>query len=276
MKSLKARLFTAVVGISLLLAILFLGSFYPIIISCAVSAVTAFMAGEYLHANNMLKKYFISVPCIIFCIVMPLIVTTQYVYITLVLFMLICFSMLIFKHEKMDYRDFSYAITGILLITFGMSALSALCLKGIAISFYFVTIFALPWMCDAGGFFVGATLGKHKLCPKVSPKKTIEGVIGGIVFCVISAIVIGLLFQYLFMTELRFNFLALILLGVADAIISVLGDLSFSLVKRSLDIKDYSSIFPGHGGMLDRFDSLIFTAPVMMAIDSFIPFVTMG
>lgn len=276
MKSLKARLLTAVIGIASMLAILFLGSMYPIILGCAISLVTAFMCGEYLHANNMLKKYFISVPCILFSLIVPLISTTQFLYPAIVFFMLVSFSMLIFKHEKLCYRDFSYAISGIVLITFGMSALSALCLRGLAITFYFVSIFALPWMCDAGGFFVGATLGKHKLCPKISPKKTVEGAIGGVIFCIISAVIVWVLFQNIFMPQLKFNFFGLLILAVLNAVISIIGDLSFSLIKRSLDIKDYSSIFPGHGGMIDRFDSIIFTAPVMLAIDSFMPFVTMG
>lgn len=69
---------------------------------------------------------------------------------------------------------------------------------------------------------------------------------------------------------------ALILLGVIDAPVSILGDLSFSLIKRNYGIKDYGSIFPGHGGMLDRFDSIIFTAPVLVAINQFIPFITVG
>ena len=276
MKSLKARLLTAVFGISLLFGILFIGNMFPIILGCAVSIVTAFMCGEYLHANNMLKKYFISVPCILFSIITPLVTATKFLYPTIVLFMLISFSMLIFKQEKLSYKDFAYAIAGTTLITFGMSALTALCFKGIAVTFYFITIFALPWMCDAGGFFVGATLGKHKLCPSISPKKTVEGAIGGVVFCVISAVIIWILFQFLFMPELKFNFAALFILAVLNAVVSVLGDLSFSTIKRSLKIKDYSSIFPGHGGMLDRFDSIIFTAPVMLAIEGMIPFVTMG
>ncbi len=129
-------------------------------------------------------------------------------------------------------------------------------------------------MADAGGFFIGATLGKHKLCPDISPKKTVEGVIGGVIFCVISAVLVGLLFQYLIMPDLEINFWALVLLGIIDAPISIIGDLSFSLIKRRYKIKDYGSIFPGHGGMLDRFDSIIFTAPVIVLLNQFIPIIT--
>ena len=129
-------------------------------------------------------------------------------------------------------------------------------------------------MADAGGFFIGASFGKHKLCPNVSPKKTVEGAVGGLIFCVLTAVVLGLLFAFVIAPEYKFNFVALIILGVVDAVVSIFGDLSFSLIKRSVGIKDYSSVFPGHGGMLDRFDSIIFTAPVMLAINQFLPFAT--
>lgn len=274
MKSLKARLLTAVVGISFILVLLFLGTIQPYVIAGAVSLVTAFMIGEYLHANKLLKKYFISVPCILFAAVIPVVLNTGLVYPVIALLMIFGFAMLIFNHKQINYLDFAYAMFGTLLITFGMSALSALCLSFTPINFYFVTIFSLPWMADAGGFFIGAAFGKHKLCPNVSPKKTVEGAVGGVLFCVIAAVLIGVLFNFLIAPQYNYNFASLIILGVVDAVVSIIGDLSFSLIKRSVGIKDYSSIFPGHGGMLDRFDSIIFTAPVMFALNQILPFVT--
>lgn len=275
MKSLKPRLLTAGIGIFLLLVVLFFGESFPIIISCVFSFATAFMIGEYLHADNLLRKYLLSIPCMLFGMAVPLLINTDYIYLTIVLFMLIIFSVMIVKHSEINYFDFAYAISGTALITFGMSALPAICMNGYAISFFFVTAFTLPWMADAGGFFVGATLGKHKLCPNISPKKTVEGAVGGVVFCVLAAVLIGLLFQFAIMPEAKINFFALILLGIIDAVVSILGDLSFSLIKRSLKIKDYSSVFPGHGGMLDRFDSIIFTAPVLVVLNQILPLVTM-
>lgn len=274
MKSLKARLLTAVVGISIILVLLFLSEMQPYVIAGAVSVVTAFMTGEYLHANKLLKKYFISVPCILFAATIPVILNTGFVYPVIAVFMILGFAMLIFNHKQINYLEFAYAMFGTLLITFGMSALSELCLVYKPLSFYFATIFSLPWMADAGGFFIGASFGKHKLCPNVSPKKTVEGAVGGVLFCVITAIALGLMFAFWFAPEYNYNFVALIILGIVDAVVSIIGDLSFSLIKRSVGIKDYSSIFPGHGGMLDRFDSIIFTAPVMAAINHFLPFVT--
>lgn len=274
MKSLKPRLLTAVVGISLLLFILFVGEQWNPIIGIIVGIASAFMTGEYLNAKGILKVFELSVPCMLIAFVLSQTVISQYMFLVFVVFMMLAFSVFIFSHKKISYIDLAYAICGTLLISFGMSALPTICSNGIGVSFYFITVFALPWMADAGGFFIGATMGKHKLCPNISPKKTVEGAVGGVIFCIVTALIVGVVFQYLIMPDYKINFLALAILGLLDAPISILGDLSFSLIKRSLNIKDYGSIFPGHGGMLDRFDSIIFTAPVLVAVNQFIPFIT--
>ncbi len=274
MKSLKPRLLTAVVGISLLLFILFVGEQWNPIIGIIVGIASAFMTGEYLNAKGILKVFELSVPCMLIAFVLSQTVISQYMFLVFVVFMMLAFSVFIFSHKKISYIDLAYAICGTLLISFGMSALPTICSNGIGVAFYFITVFALPWMADAGGFFIGATMGKHKLCPNISPKKTVEGAVGGVIFCIVTALIVGVVFQYLIMPDYKINFLALAILGLLDAPISILGDLSFSLIKRSLNIKDYGSIFPGHGGMLDRFDSIIFTAPVLVAVNQFIPFIT--
>ncbi|MEE0914605.1 MAG: phosphatidate cytidylyltransferase [Ruminococcus sp.] len=274
MKSLKPRLLTAVVGISLLLCILFVAEQWNPIIGIIVGLASAFMTGEYLNAKGLLKVYELSIPCLLVSFVLSQTVISQYLFLIFLVFMMIAFSVLILSHKKISYIDLAYAVCGTLLISFGMSALPTICSSGIGVAFYFVTVFALPWMADAGGFFIGATMGKHKLCPNISPKKTVEGAVGGVIFCIISALIVGVVFQYIIMPDYKINFWALALLGLLDAPISILGDLSFSLIKRSLNIKDYGSIFPGHGGMLDRFDSIIFTAPVLVAVNQFIPFIT--
>lgn len=275
MKSLKPRLLTAVVGITLLVGVLIAGEFWNPIIGILVGAACAFMAGEYLNAKNLLKNFWISIPCMLFAFLLSILISTQYVYILLTVFMIFCFAVLIINHSVLSYIDLAYAVFGTMLISFGMSALPLICSSGVGVTFFFCTAFALPWMADAGGFFIGATMGKHKLCPNISPKKTVEGAVGGVVFCFIAAMLIGLIFQFIIMPDAKINFRALALLGLIDAPVSILGDLSFSLIKRSLKIKDYGSIFPGHGGMLDRFDSIIFTAPVLVVVNYFIPFITL-
>ena len=118
-------------------------------------------------------------------------------------------------------------------------------------------LFGLLWVGDTAAMFVGGAIGKHKLAPTVSPNKTIEGFIGGIV----GALVIGALMCFWKFSEVPAYHVMLIALGCS--VFGQLGDLVESMWKRSIGIKDSSAIIPGHGGVLDRFDSLLFAAPFM-------------
>ena len=252
MKSLKPRLLTAAIGIP------------------------AVMIGEYLYGKGMLRNYPISVVCIAAAFLLTLLCATPFVYLTLLVFMMAAFLTLIIRHKKISYPDFCYAVFGTLLISFGMSAVTLVCSNEISVTFGFFVVLMLPWMADAGGFFVGASMGKHKLCPEISPKKTVEGAIGGILFCMISAVGLGLIFQLLVFSAVSVNFISLVMIGALDAVFSIVGDLSFSLIKRNLGIKDYGTIFPGHGGFLDRCDSIIFTAPIVLVINQYMPLLSLG
>ena len=92
----------------------------------------------------------------------------------------------------------------------------------------------------------------------------------------LAAVAIGFMFGNLITPQLTVNFIPLIIIGVCDAVLSIVGDLSFSLIKRTIGIKDYSNLFPGHGGMLDRFDSIIFTVPMVLIVNSFLPILSAG
>ena len=107
-------------------------------------------------------------------------------------------------------------------------------------------------------------LGKHKLIPSVSPKKTVEGSLGGILFCIMGCVVYGYAVKSISGGAAEFHVVFLALLGLIISVVSQVGDLIFSLIKRRYDIKDYGFIFPGHGGVLDRFDSVIATAPLIL------------
>ncbi len=123
---------------------------------------------------------------------------------------------------------------------------------GILVWLIFLTAFGT----DVMAYFSGFLFGKHKLCPKISPKKTIEGAIGG----VLGSVVLSGIFGYFFAREV---FIHCLLIGMLGGIISQFGDLTASIFKRKLGIKDYGNLIPGHGGIMDRFDSVLFTAPLV-------------
>lgn len=126
---------------------------------------------------------------------------------------------------------------------------------------FYVLILAVLSSCatDIFAYLTGKKLGKRKLCPKISPNKTIEGSIGGIVGTVGVLILFGLLLDKA--GVLQVNYPMLLLYAVASSIVGQFGDLSMSAVKRCLGVKDFGTVFPGHGGILDRYDSLLFIAP---------------
>ncbi|HKR65634.1 MAG TPA: phosphatidate cytidylyltransferase [Thermoanaerobaculia bacterium] len=113
------------------------------------------------------------------------------------------------------------------------------------------------WLGDSGAYYVGKQFGKHKLSPRISPKKTVEGLIGGIVTSIVAAIVIHFTFFK------NFPLHHAVIAGVLLSFAGVVGDLAESMWKRSADVKDSGTLIPGHGGFLDRFDSILFTAPIL-------------
>lgn len=133
-------------------------------------------------------------------------------------------------------------------------------------------VFVCAWMTDTGAYFIGCSIGKHKLIPSVSPKKTVEGAIGGIVTCIVSCLV------YLFILnrvsilrfEDAFGYAAMSLLALGGSIFSQLGDLVASCIKRDCEAKDFGNLLPGHGGILDRFDSVIYITPFIYYLLSLI------
>lgn len=184
---------------------------------------------------------------------------------------LLCWLMLrtVFFHDKVKPVDSAYALYGLLYIGSGFLALLAL-RSGSAVSFmsdHFSTAMVEParffvfllifstWASDTAAFAVGKMMGKVKLCPSISPGKTREGAIGGFVGTLIVAVVFSLIFQ--------FSILHAPALGIIIGIMAPLGDLAESILKRVSGVKDSGNIIPGHGGVLDRFDSLLFAAPAM-------------
>lgn len=124
-------------------------------------------------------------------------------------------------------------------------------------------IFFSSWICDTCAYLVGVKFGKHRLAPILSPKKSIEGAVGGIVGSTLFTAIFAYAFRSAYELPRGFSLLPFILIGAVGAVVSQVGDLAASAFKRNYDVKDYGMIIPGHGGILDRFDSVIFTAPMI-------------
>ncbi|MEG0805208.1 MAG: phosphatidate cytidylyltransferase [Lachnospiraceae bacterium] len=127
-------------------------------------------------------------------------------------------------------------------------------------AFLVFLIFISSWGCDTCAYCVGMLIGKHKLAPVLSPKKSIEGAIGGVVGAAFFTLVYGLIIRNYVALTIEFMGM-MVLIGTIGAVISQIGDLSASAIKRNYEIKDYGKLIPGHGGIMDRFDSVFFTAP---------------
>ena len=128
--------------------------------------------------------------------------------------------------------------------------------------------FVCSWLTDTFAYIVGSKLGKHKMCPVISPKKSVEGAIGGIVFTLIAFVVFGIIVRHYFSVQVPIY--QFCILGIVLPIVSQIGDLIASCVKRQYGIKDFGKVFPGHGGVLDRFDSVMLVAPTLCIIDAIV------
>ncbi len=131
-----------------------------------------------------------------------------------------------------------------------------------------VMIFILAWVPDTGAYFCGSLFGKHKLAPVISPKKTVEGAVGGLVICVAISFLCAFVVS-LFGAKVNYPIVAAY--AIPGTLISILGDLTASLIKRYYNVKDYGNLIPGHGGIMDRFDSIWFVAPFMYLMTQICP-----
>lgn len=129
----------------------------------------------------------------------------------------------------------------------------------------FLILFAMfcAWMTDTFAYFSGKFLGKHKLCPNVSPNKTIEGAVGGVIGAVVMNLILFFVFDKFFFTVHTLVWWQIIIISAVLSVVSMFGDLSASIIKRNHGIKDFGKIFPGHGGVMDRIDSCLFVLPAL-------------
>ena len=266
------RILSGIVGIIFIVSVMILSGNIPVIIDVFIAAVCAIAVGEFVNAIRALKHWQISYPSMAFAVLYPMLMNYGAVLIIGYVYTAIMLSMMIFCHKKISFREFACVYSMTIIITVSLS--TVIQMKNIDIAhpaFYFVLTLALPWLADAGAYFVGVFLGKHKLCPEISPKKTIEGAVGGTIVCVLATCGLGWLFADVIYKNVQMNYINLAVISLAGSLLSILGDLSFSVIKRTFEIKDYGNLIPGHGGVLDRFDSVIFVSPFLYIMMGYLP-----
>ncbi|MBQ7389917.1 MAG: phosphatidate cytidylyltransferase [Clostridia bacterium] len=172
------------------------------------------------------------------------------------------------KQRILEFGDIAAVFLSVTYVTvsFTSMSLTRYMTNGVYI---FGLVFIAAWMCDIFAYFTGRLFGRHKLAPHLSPKKTIEGSIGGVLFASVGCILYGVIIEAA--TDLNASYLVLALIGLILSVVSQIGDLFASLIKREHGVKDYSQMLPGHGGVMDRFDSILAIATVLMAVCMLFP-----
>ncbi|WP_027629498.1 phosphatidate cytidylyltransferase [Ruminiclostridium cellobioparum] len=265
---LKTRVISALVGLILLIAVLYLGS---IVLGVVVSIIAAIGLYEFYNSAAKLKNIHPIKP-VGYLSIIPLLLlgleeTGWYrldlgiltgISVCVVIFLSMAF--IVFGHKRYNIIDACVTAFGIAYVPFLMSFLILIRKMDFGILLIWL-IFIGAWGTDTMAYTFGRLFGKRKIVPEISKNKTMAGAIGGILGCVALMFVFGLISRSFFGLEL--STAALVLLGLFCGVISQIGDWSASAVKRYVNVKDYGSIMPGHGGVLDRFDSILFVAPVV-------------
>lgn len=180
----------------------------------------------------------------------------------------ILFGEMLISKAKLPFSKVAICVVGGLLIPYLLCSIMRLRMMELG-RVYVLLPFVIAFMSDTCAYFTGMLLGKHKLAPTISPKKTVEGLFGGVAGAVLGMMIYCLVLMLGF--DQRVNFLLAIVYGTLGSLASVLGDLTFSVIKRQTGIKDYGKLIPGHGGVLDRFDSMTVVAPMAEALLIILP-----
>ncbi|MEE0867043.1 MAG: phosphatidate cytidylyltransferase [Clostridia bacterium] len=261
----KQRIITAAIGVVLLLIVLFSN---PAVMNIAVLGVTEMAIFEVLRAVGMSKNYFYCTLAFLLPVGM-LFTHIEYMGIVIYIFMALILVSMLFNKNENKFKDAATVFTAAIMICFSFYFISRVRSLPHGIENVFL-IFIGCWITDTFAYFTGITVGKHKLAPKISPKKTVEGSIGGIVGTTAVMVAYAAALSNI-INGVSANLVHAAVLGFICSIVSQAGDLCASVIKREHNVKDYGSIMPGHGGVMDRFDSLMFVAPIVYGFIQFFP-----
>ncbi len=264
----KTRIISAAVAI--VLAIIWLLLHNTFIFEVVFGLLSAVAIAEIFKATKRLKFVEPAVACCVYAFldcVMGVFhrhgwltfITSNLYFGALVLFMCIYYLR---NHEKFGYKDFFLMLAVAMLIPYSFGTVISMNYDKTAGMFVIVMTMCGAWLADSGAYFAGTFFGKTKLCPDISPKKTVEGVVGGVISNGLLMMLVALFYD-MFTDGFEPRYFFILLSGMLCAIVGLIGDLTASIIKRQAGIKDYGNIMPGHGGVMDRFDSFLLVAPFM-------------
>lgn len=275
------RLITAAIGIPIGIFVLYLNNKDLMAGVTAILSVVAVY--EILSALKYTGHKAVSLTAMVFSFVLPLLFCYDELreggIVIAFLFLILMFCAMLVNHRNVKFEEVGLISFVSICIPLAISTLAFFMFRYEEYGVFFI-VFTLvtTWMADGGAYFAGTFFGKHKLSPEISPKKTWEGFIGGVICSALSGALCGLGYELLDRialgdgSTLRVNIPILAATGFFVAWLGLLGDLSMSLLKRQCGVKDFGNILPGHGGVMDRFDSVVFTAPfVYLVFQVFFP-----
>ena len=265
------RIIVAVIGLPLLLAVIF---FAPVwVYGIVVGLIAGLSAWELLRAVGGVNRR-MHIISSLFAMSMP-ILSTVYdagAVFTVMVFLLFAAELMELMHSVSHEKGLKLETVALCILAGAVMPLMLTSLVKLAQREHGVVYALLPFVAaflsDSGAYFIGIFFGKHKLCPLLSPKKTIEGAAGGLASAIAAMLIFGLVLKLI---GYEVNFLVMAVYGFFGSAACQLGDLSFSAIKRLCGIKDYGNLIPGHGGMLDRFDSMHWTAALIALLVAWVP-----
>lgn len=262
----KTRIIAAAVLIPILLVlVLFAPKMFAAVIMAVLMAIGSY---ELLYRTHLVKHSRL----VIYSSVMAFAVTMwshagaihAWLLIGMLVYTFVLFTEMMCDHVKIRIEMIALCYVAGFVVPFLLSSLIRILAMTIGRQVVLVP-FVVAFMSDGGAYFAGLKFGKHKLAPVVSPNKTVEGALGGLVAAVVGMLIYAIILD-LGAPRLNVNYGLAILYGIIGSVAGVFGDLCFSIIKRQTGIKDYGNLIPGHGGVLDRFDSLMMVAPLMEAL----------
>lgn len=256
----KTRLLSGIVLVILAVAVLYYGGIVTLMATMLLALGGVFELLRIYKLNKSLLGY-MAYAITIAGYLLLYFRQEQFILPCVILFVLIELAIYVLTYPKYCDKDIAVVFMSVIYVSLLMSYVYMIRRmdNGGALV---VMIFVCSWVNDTCAYCAGVTLGKHKMCPKLSPKKSLEGLTGGLLGSALFAMAYGIFFNK-YVYKLNNAPLIFAIVGVCGAMAAVIGDLAASAIKRNNDIKDYGKLIPGHGGVLDRFDSIIFTAPMV-------------